>query len=261
MSNTTEKRVVLKPIESYTWSGFHRYPKCKDAIIADLGPGGYKTGLSEKEATELEKSLLMQPGTLSPHSKYWRDFAVHIGDKDEIYDISAPLHQLDVAILKASKRVANSLEELTQGKWPGAEYYLSNAEEEAQTANEDVVLRKKASKIYVNMNFSEMRKFLKLIGRKSDSMSDVAVDNAVDEIVQSDPEMFINLVNEENFEERVFIMTCVGLNILRERTGMYYYGDEMIGGTLQEAADFIKNPKNNDVVVALKKQVDAKEQK
>ena len=76
-------KVVLKALKRHSWSGFHRFPKCKDTVIASLGRGGYVTGLSQKEEKDLEKEMQLQSGTLGRYSEYWQDYTVILNEKDK----------------------------------------------------------------------------------------------------------------------------------------------------------------------------------
>ncbi len=109
-------KVVLKALERQSWSGFHRFPKCKDTVIASLGRGGYATGLTAGEEKKLETELQMKPGTLGKYSEYWRDYTVILNDKDKTLKLDSPRDFIDYKILMASNRVANSVYNLID--WP-----------------------------------------------------------------------------------------------------------------------------------------------
>ena len=86
----TEGTVIVKAHKKHVWSGFHRFPKCKDTVIATFGRSGYDTGLSEGEEKELEKVLNLESGTLNRFSEYWQNYAVILTDKEKILKLDRP---------------------------------------------------------------------------------------------------------------------------------------------------------------------------
>ena len=150
-------KVILKALERQSWSGFHRFPKCKDTVIASLGRGGYATGLSQKEEKDLESELQMKPGTLGKYSEYWRDYTVILNDKDKTLMLERPRDFIDYRILMSSKRVANSVNNLQD--WPKAEYVLYDAEEDAKKDNLKIKEKRKAYKTFNSMTTTEMRMY------------------------------------------------------------------------------------------------------
>jgi len=255
MASKLEGKVILKAIERQSWSGFHRFPKCNDTVIASLGRGGYATGLTEKEEKELEKDLQMKPGTLGKYSEYWRDYTVILNDKDKTLKLNQPRDYIDYKILMASNRVANSVNDLTD--WPKAEYVLYDAEQDAKKDNLKVKERRSAYKAFNSMTSSEMRNVLKLMGKKASNASDTLIENTLADIIEKDPAEFNNTMNLTDFKLRVFINDLVGINGLRIRGGHYMFGDSAIGHDLEATLLYLKDPKNQDIVLSLKQKLKA----
>ena len=247
--------VILKALKKHSWSGFHRFPKCKDTVIASLGRGGYITGLTEKEEKKLEKELQLQSGTLGKHSEYWRDYTVILNDKDKTLKLGLPRDFIDYKILISSKRVANSVNELTD--WPKAEYVIYDAEEDAKKDNLKIKEKRKAYKLFNSMTSSEMRNVLKLMGKEATNASDTLVENTLAEIIDKDPSEFNNTLGLPDFKLRVLVNDLVGINALRIRGGHYMFGDSAIGHDLEAALLYLKDPKNQDIVLSLKSKLQA----
>jgi len=248
-------KVILKALERQSWSGFHRFPKCKDTVIASLGRGGYETGLTEKEATSLEKELQMKPGTLGKYSEYWRDYTVILNDKDKTLILERPRDFIDYKILMSSKRVANSVNNLQD--WPKAEYVLYDAEEDAKKDNLKIKEKRKAYKQFNSMTSTEMRNVLKLMGKKSENASDTLIENTLADILDKDPTSFNEVLAQPDFKLRVFVEDLRSINALRVRGGHYMFGDSAIGHDLESALTYLKDPKNQDIVLSLKSKLKA----
>ena len=122
--------VYVKPIIKERWHGLHKQGRAKfqgtsDVIqpVYDSSIGRLATGLTTEDAERLGKTL---GADLTPNSgnEFWQTFKVKLEDKTTIYDLSIPLQEIQVAVLKASKYIANSQKEHENGKWPNAKYVI-----------------------------------------------------------------------------------------------------------------------------------------
>ena len=247
--------VIVKSVEKHRWSGYHRFPKCKDTVIAQYGRAGYATGLTEEEEKELEKKLSLQNGTLNKYSTYWRDYTIVLTDKQKTLKLDNPKDFLDYKILFASKRVANSVNDLSAT--PKAEYVLYDAEEDAKKDNLVVKEKRKAYKKFSSLTTKEMRDVLKLMGKRAENASDTLVENTLNDIIEKDPKEFNNIIGIADFKTRVFIEDLVAINALRIRGGHYMFGDNAIGHDIETAVGYLKSPKNQDIVLSLKSKLQA----
>jgi len=248
-------KVILRALERQSWSGFHRFPKCKDTVIASLGRGGYQTGLTDKEEVKLEKELQMKPGMLGKYSEYWKDYTVILNDKDKTLVLERPRDFIDYKILMASNRVANSVNNLMD--WPKAEYVLYNAEEDAKKDNLKIKEKRKAYKKFNSMTSSEMRNVLKLMGKKAANASETLVENTLADLLDENPAEFNETLDLPDFKLRVFINDLMDINTIRLRGGHYLFGDSPIGHDLESALVYLKDPKNQDIVLSLKSKLKA----
>ena len=248
--------VIVKSVEKHRWSGYHRFPKCKDTVIAQYGRAGYATGLSSEEEAKLEKLLHLESGTLNRFSDYWQNYTVILTDKDKTLKLERPKDFLDYKILSSSEKVANSVNNLAD--WPKATYVLYDAEEDAKKDNLKVKEKRNAYKIFNGMTISEMRDVLKVMGKKADNASETLIENTLNDIVESSPSEFIETVNVSDFKTRVFINDLVAINALRIRGGHYMLGDTALGHDLETTILFLKEPKNQDIVLSLKAKLQGK---
>tara|TARA_R110000744_G_scaffold260846_1_gene375740 strand:+ start:5069 stop:5887 length:819 start_codon:yes stop_codon:yes gene_type:complete len=245
-----EGTVIVKAHKKHAWSGFHRFPKCKDTVIATYGRGGYDTGLTPQEEKTLEGVLNLEAGKLNRFSDYWQDYAVILTEKDKVLKLDRPRDFLDYKILSRSEKVCNSVNETDE--WPKAVYVLYDAEEDAKKDNLKVKEKRKAYKLFNSMTIGEMKNVLKIMGKRANNSSDALVENTLSDIVDQQPQEFNEIVDLPDFKTRVLIEDLVGNNALRIRGGHYMFGDDPIGHDLESTIIYLKDPKNQDIVLSLK---------
>ena len=252
----TKGTVIVKALKAHSWSGFHRFPKCKDTVIAQYGRAGYATGLTPEEEGRLEKLLHLDAGKLNRFSDYWQDYTVILTDKEKVLKLDRPKDFLDYKILSASEKVANSVNDTAD--WPKATYVLYDAEEDAKKDNLKVKEKRKAYKIFNGMTISEMRDVLKVMGKQASNASDTLIENTLNDIVEKQPAEFIDIIGVDDFKTRVFINDLVSINALRIRGGHYMLGDTALGHDLESTVLFLNEPKNQDIVLSLKAKLQGK---
>lgn len=250
------KVVQIKSLTSDSWSGYHRFPRCKDSIVANFGRSGYNTGLTEKEESELEKALLLKPETLSKFSDYWQNYVVWLFDKPLQLDLSQPKDFLDYKLCIASKKVCPSPNE--RDNYPKAMYIVIDKESEAVRENVKVKEEKKAMKKFADLSIPKMKQILKVMGRRSDTHKDEVVENNLYNLIKEDPTEFNRIVNLPDFEQRMLIDDLLHYNLLRKQGSKYLYADDIIGYDMQAAMDYLKDPKNQEILLQLKEKLSAK---
>ena len=249
------RTVIIRAKEKQTWSGFTRFPKCKDTVTAAQGRGGFHTGLTPDMQAELEKDLFLEKDTLSPYSKYWIEYCMHIYNKELTLDLTKPKDVLDYYICLNSPRVANSVNEME--KWPKAEYLIYDAEEDAKKDNLIVRARRKASAKFSKMSIAEMTDVLKLAGQNAKNMTSTMIENKVDEMVMDTPDKFNSIVDIPGFKTRVLIEDLLGINAVRLNGTHYLVGDEPIGHDIESAVIYLEDPKNQNLLISLKNKLQA----
>lgn len=250
--------ITLKAIEKSTWSGFFRFPRCKDSLIVNRNRSGYETGLTVEEEQDLEKKLALPTGTLGRYSKFWEDFVIYIPSTGITLDLEFPKDLLDYKVMMASPRIANSEEDIENN--PSAEYVLIDESQKAKVENKKVKLQKKAMLKFGKMSIQEMKSVLKLKGIKPDNSSDEMVENAIAEFVHDAPDEFIEIVEMPNFELRVFVTDLLNAKILMRKGPQVYYGsiDNIIGNTFEEAVEYLQpDGVHQDLYLTLDKKLKA----
>lgn len=248
--------VTLRHKKKDSWSGVTKYKGCFDYI----GPlltrsGNVHTGLSTEDSERLEKLLNLTPGTLLPYSKYWLTFAVKITNKELLLDTSRPWDELQYLFLKNHKKVANGVNDTS----PVASWILINKESEAQEANKAARKRREAIKEFDKMSIDEMRKCLRVLGVKSDNLSNELIENKLYEFVEKEPEKFFaKWVNNGTKEVEYIIEQAISKNIMRRSRNIYYYGTEVVGNSMDDAISHLSDKKNQDLKLAILGELESK---
>lgn len=248
--------VTLKHKKKENWSGLYKYKNCYDYIAPLLTrSGNVHTGLSGEDVERLEKQLNFNQGTLAPYSNYWKTFAVKITNYEILLDTSRAWDELQYLFLKNHKKVSNGINDIK----PSAEWILINKEYEAEIANKAARRKIDAIKEYDKMSIEDMKRCLRILGYKSDSMSNELVQNKLYENIEKDPERFFSKwVNNSTKTTEFLIEAALAKNILRRSRNIYYYGTDIIGHSLEDAIANIDNKSNQDIKRSILNELESK---
>ena len=259
-TNIKIDKVTVKPIKKHGWlpddhDGSLRYSRCFERLTvqATKGSGVLNTGLTEDDERRLEDKMNMAPGTLSKYNRdYCANFKVDVPKEGVVLDLANPEDEVKYLVLKAHQRVANS--EMERFDTPFAEYVMTSEEQEARVENKKSKLKRKAYKVFSNMNTTEMRDVLKVIGKRAgDDASVDFVESQLDKVVTDDPQGFLTTVEDPTFKMRAFIDDCLSARVLVKSGTKYQLpGGDTVGYTLEQTIEYLQNPDNQEVYLDLK---------
>jgi len=246
--------VVLKPLSRDKWAGVNKYKNCNDWIGTYFTRSGYVyTGLTKEEEDRLGALLKKD---LHPSSEFWNNFYIRIGNKDVYLDTKDPMDELRYIFLKNHKRVANGYND----NKPTANYVLVNKETEAVESNKFNQIKRKAIKEFDKLSAVEQRKALRLYGHRSDNLSAELVEQKLYEIVEKDPQKFLDMwVTNKSKETQYIIQEAIGKNIIRRNKSEYKYGTDTIGHSLDDATSYLDNPEHRDLREIIINEIKVKE--
>ena len=239
------------------WSGVvGKFKSCKEYIRPHFTRSGtIYTGLNKEQEAELEIELGYEPGTLSKNSKFWDTFVVTIGSDGLNLDTENPNDKLTYFFLKGNYKVASSV---TDNR-PGVRLIMTNMEDEAKQKN--IINNKKADAIIAlkKMSIDEKRKALRILGFKTENISDEVIDAKMFDITEKDPDRFFEKwVKNSSREIEYMIEEAISKNILRRSKNLYYYGTDIIGHSFEDTIAFFLNSKNNDIKLTVLDEINAK---
>lgn len=248
--------VELKIKKKQAWAGLTKYKHCFDYIAPYFTrSGSLYTGLTAEDEKYYEKCLGLADGTLAKSSPYWSTFCVKVGAKSTLLDDSIPRQEMLIKFLTGHKRVATSLDKLTAGK----DYLLINRQAEAIEQNKINKQRRDAIKEFDKLSIDQMRKALRIMGIKSDNLSNELVESTLFNMVDKQPKKFFDKwVNNKQKETEFILETAIAKNVIRKDRTQYYYGSEMFADTLEQAIAYLDNKKNQDLKLSIINQIENK---
>ncbi len=231
----------------------------------DKDSGMIKTGMTKQEAQELETSLNLKPGSLSPYNRdfwgaSWRLYPQVDREGVKLNLDNSDLDKLRYLYCKAHSKV--SLNELEASQSGICEMIMTNGEIESKQESKRMRTKMDAMKKLADMSTQEQIDFLKVYeeGKFKVSLSSKPdfILAAIGKIAEDKPTAFLELTKNPDFKTMVFLQDCVSQGIVKKVGSQYYStGGDKFGNTFLEAIQNIQKPEYNEVLISLK----AKQQK
>jgi len=237
-----------------------RFETC---LPRDTKRGQLVSILNKEEQAFFEKELDLEEGALSIYKKkdnFWFTFLIK-ADKEEVeWDLSDPLDNLKWRVAKANSMFAPSW----AARYASGAYKFALVDEDIKTkaATEKTNERQNA---YMHLgsiqnDAEKMANVLTVYGKKpSKNAKAIHLKNTLAELINDDATLpvLMTVFNDVHFEIKIFIDKAIAVKaILKEMTRYSLPGGDKIGGTLQEAIDYLQDPKNQDVYLKVQSQID-----
>lgn len=268
-------KVTVKPIEKPRWHGYKGLQSLKRAktirALVDVNTMTYQTGLTDKEREELGQTLKIDLSNNfvvdTPHPVWDSKIGqVKLENRTNTFDTEIPNEYLKLKILRASSLVAPSLSDFNEGKYPEAEYYISDEEEEYQTKATKVELRNKL--ILETAKLSKARKIsliLALTGSVGDyhaaknlkGKSDNLVNVELDMLIEKRPkEVLARLsMSAQDIEMEALVLEALQKSVLLKAGHRIMYHDSEIGESIPDVVQYLNKPENQEFKLRLISQV------
>lgn len=247
--------VRLNFIKKDPWSNQTKYPGCANQLGSYWTRSGVRyTGLTEEKARELEKKLGYQEYHLAPYSEFWITYAIRIPAGGITILTEVPTQELMYHFVKNHKRVADGTSKIT----PATDYVLTNQNTEAEEANKKNKVKRDAILEYGKMSITDMRKAMRLLGEKSDNISQDLVESKLFEMIEKDAKRFLDVwVNNDNKETDYVLAEALAKNIIRKNKNIYYYGTDIIGHSREDAIATLDDKANQDLRLVIMNSIQA----
>ena len=248
--------VIVRIIKLNPWTGITKWDGCYDYISAYMTrTGNIHTGLTKEDEGRFEKALGYDEGVLSQDSSFWDTFVIKLGKKELILNTNVPEDEMKYLFLKNHKRVADGFSNIT----PATDYVLINKDAEAEQTNRLNKIKRDAYRELDKLSIENMRQFLRISGIKSDTMSNELVEAKSAELIEKNPQKFIDLwVNNTNKDVQYIIEEAISKGVLKKNRTTYYYGTDIIGNSIDDAISYLKEKKNQDIKLAIMSQIKIK---
>lgn len=224
-----------------------------------------KTGLTEEDERRLEKSLHLSAGTLNKYNKdYWGTVKFFIPKEGKTYFMSNPQDELEYKVLSQWSKVAPSASTVQFN--PEADFYISNSLDEAREDNTKAIIEMKAFKKFGTLSTEQMMDVLKVYtqltgkatGKITKATSVDLINATLYKKVKENPKEFLRITDDATFNTRVFIDDMVSNRVLMKSGSKYIVtGGDQIGVDIEATIDYLEDPKNQDVVIALKNKLNS----
>lgn len=242
------------------------------------------TGLTYAQQVAFEKALNMKPGALSPYPErddrgrekisFWTAVSNMIRIPKEGLKLNCDESIEDKLIymnLMASYRKDQNgrsvgmlaISKLDAEDNPNARWIMYSDEVETKAIGDQGLLLSRAFKAYANMGSSDKRDFFKIYRNKNtgyktgDLTKDDLVDQKILEVVQKDPKTYLEILEDKNFKDFVFIEDLLANNIIKQvGTTLKTHEDETIGTSKTDAIINLHNKDFQNLKVALKSRLE-----
>jgi len=230
------------------------------SVQRDRNTGIMNTGLTPEDEARLEKAIGLTAGTLAKTSNYWDQDKFNIRFPKEgltLYPKDRAMDELKWRVLLEHQWVANSEKE--KHSWPFAWYVMTSEEEQVRETNKAVNTKAEAFKLFLDMSEQSLKDFLVAYGKNpGTNVSLDFIKAQVGKVVDTDPQIFLDLVKASDYKYKIFLRKLVDKGIVRESGGKYtLIGGEVLGFSFDQAIDFLQKPENQDTLVSLKGQLQA----
>lgn len=255
--------IEVKPLPLKKWHGkkdsesFTR-PKGVE-VLYDPETGYYATGLTNEETVEYEKKTGLDLSKTfvpdMPHP-YWstRSALIKLENATMFLNTERPLEYIKYKNLKASKFVANSLEEQEKGMWPDATHYISSVELDLVVEASKIEKKNKAIGISNALSPQEKVAIIQILSDKTvtaQSANFIAIE--IDKLIQEKTDDFLRWAQMEKTELnlRATVLEALAKGILtKQGTAIYYMGDR-IGFDVDEVVKSFNSTDNQALKVAV----------
>lgn len=220
-------------------------------------------------SSQLEKLLLpliidtpTSADTFRKEAKeFWHSLSLKVPSEGAILNISVdedgyPVEPKQFIIYKWALThpfVAKSKVEMeSSGK---KKFYIHDPERETASENKKVKAKAKAMKEFVKVMDDEEKidRVLRVLGNSNpNKMSIEKKENALNTLMENDPEKFYEVATDESLPIKDFIAECISHEVLRKSGNSIFYMEERIGETVDETVAYLKDKKNSSTVNDLK---------
>ena len=233
-----------------------------------LRSGFYADVLTKEEKKFLEWRLGLEPNALGVYNRvnnFWDDSnpqgigRVELTKGDNFFDKSKPLDYIKLAILrKYDDIIASSMQVLQEKPKATYKFVMISENDTAKAANIKVSLKQQAYMEFgkISEDKNKLRMIIEIINSKPTAAnSKVAyLQGVVGEIIEANTKLFLNVVRDPLFDNKVLIKRAIEAGIIANRGNYLYYKEDnspLCGNgqepTLNIAAKFLSLPKNQEL--------------
>lgn len=257
-------KVEIRPIDRNKWHGkkgkeSFAQPHTIQALV-NSDTMTYAVDIKEERLKELEEmtnynlNLLFNPEV--PH-EFWdsRTAKVKLENRTMFLDISVPLNEIKLGILKGSKFVANSLSDYNLGKYPNATHYIHNESEEVEISASKISMRNTAILETAKLTRERKIDIIKVLsGGSLKENSENFLTVAVDMLIEKDVELYLQTIkrNKKEVSYLALVHEALDKGVLRRDGHNIKYFDSSLGMTEEDVANYLMDEINQEFALIIK---------
>lgn len=254
--------VEVKPIENQRWHGkkseeSFQKPFLLRALV-DKNTSTYATGLTEAQEARLSKALRADLSNSFnpdvPHPFWDLNIlgAVKLENKTNIFDSSKPHDEIKIAIMKASKFVANSIQEYEDGLYPYAKFVIYDKADEISKKEKAYVIRKNLIKRLDAMVRVKKEEILRILmgnsySEQSNDYIDMKIMECIDTFSLEEIQQILDRDERYNFVHAL-LLEGLSKGVLRKEGQSVFYFSDRIGYNIAESIQFLLDDNNSTVL-------------
>lgn len=229
-------------------------------VPVDGKTGQLKEIFTPSEKKELIKILGLNDKDLDPNSDWMKGQFFTYEGAEVVLDLQNPIDKIYYNIIKANtSRVAFGEDELT--KKANAEFILYNDVEKNKKQAKKTNLKAEAYSLFTKMSQEEKKGILICLGKKISGASSEVIDSEVGRAIEKDPSEILNLYNDKQFKEIVFVQTLLIYGIIKSKREGIVDNDEFLGSDINQAINYLTNPENKLKLETYKRELKEKQSK
>jgi hypothetical protein len=270
MENEKAVLVEVRPIEVKKWhnkSGVESFtrPKKLQALV-DGTTMRYATGLSPADIKSLKaKGInydLTDNFSADNSHPFWDSplAVIKLENHTMFFNPENALDFIKIKIMKASRFVANSMEEYNEGHFPDATHVIFDEVEQATILSTKVEAKNEAVLLSSNLSPDKKIQIILVMGGKNlKNQSPNFITIEIDKLITKDPVEFIRHAKMDNKQlaNHALVLEALQRNILREEGNRIYHMDSPIGLDVIEVAEFLTKDENQDIKLLILKKLNS----
>lgn len=181
------------------------------------------------------------------NEEYLEDFEMVLMSKTLRFDLNIPEQAFRLNFLRTQPCVANSESEITDT----TSHVIWDEVTEAIEANKSFDHLFQAFGYIKEMSEAQKAQFCRLFAVNTYRISPDLVMRKLTDKASSDPKAFCLAYEDQNKTTKMFLLELIEHQIVRTEKQAYFFGEIILGANESLAIDYLKDPNNNDVKVAL----------
>ena len=225
---------------------------------------------SSGEREWLENQLGLDLNPFLKYDNYWHQKIVTLGKVARILDLSNPLDYVDYIVLRTctDEIALNPKDEVKKATYC-YKFVKDNEENENKAAKAKLEVEAYSALGDLVKSDQKMIDFLTAYGKRvAQGSKQPFLITSVREIMEKDLNGFVLLYKDkENYELKLLLQQAVNVGVINKQGRKYFQlgGDALAAAglqpTIENALDYLRSPKNQDIVLTLKARIEANSDK